>query len=30
MRSKSGTIRFIEARHHIGTKPGLDFLRQRS
>jgi len=30
MRSKSGTIRFIEARHHIGTKPGLEFLRQRS
>ena len=30
MRSKSGTIRFIEARHHIGTKPGLDFLRQRA
>ncbi len=30
MRSKSGTIRFIEARHHIGTKPGLDFLRART
>ncbi|HMU40339.1 MAG TPA: class II fructose-bisphosphatase [Pseudomonadota bacterium] len=30
MRSKSGTIRFIEARHHIGTKPGLEFLRQRA
>lgn len=30
MRSKSGTIRFIESRHHIGTKPGLDFLRTRT
>jgi len=28
--AKSGTIRLVETRRHIGTKLGLDFLRQRS
>ncbi len=29
MRSKSGTVRFIEARHHFDTKPAYDWMKRK-
>jgi fructose-1,6-bisphosphatase/sedoheptulose 1,7-bisphosphatase-like protein len=29
MRSKSGTARFIEARHHFDRKPAYDWMKRK-